>query len=756
MRSRTGIFYNSMFAEVIVDIAHTAVDRRFTYRIPEDLPVSVGHHVLVPFGLGNHTKEGFVVALKESADYPEIKDIAKIIERYPVLLPDQIALAEWMKDAYHCLFVDALRLMIPAQMRGMRIREKKVRTVAIAPGVDPEAVSESLNRSPAQKRVFELVARIDAEASVPDINAFYPGSTPAIAALLKKGYLVEQSETVFRRPGTLRMHTPAYTLTEAQSKAANAIRDATARGSGEVLLLYGVTGSGKTEVYLKAIEDCLALGRQAIVLVPEISLTPQTVGRFTDRFGDRIAVLHSRLSAGERFDEWRRIRLGLSDIVIGARSAVFAPVERLGLIIIDEEHESSYQSESQPRYLAGEIAARRVKQANGALVLGSATPSLLSYSRALSGKYTLLELKDRVAGRPLPTVEIVNMRDELLLGNNSIFSDKLAERLSECLALGQQAMLFINRRGYATFVSCRSCGFVLKCDNCDISMTYHKTESRTRCHYCGAVKPLPKECPNCKKPFIKQFGIGTEQVEEAVRKLFPAVKTLRMDTDTMREKGSYEKLLSAFHRREAQVLIGTQMIAKGHDFPNVTLVGVVAADTTLNLPDYRAPERTFQLLTQVAGRAGRDNLPGRVVLQTYEPNHPIIRFAKAQDYPAFYHYEIQERRKLLYPPFSLFIRVVFADRSEGTAEHACLDYAKELETSLRKVLGEEGRQDLLLLVAAEAPIARISGYTRYQILIKLLRTKRLKDAIRTVTAFHDVHRDVCAEAQLEINPQEMF
>ena len=745
-----------MFAEVIVDIAHTAVDRRFTYRIPEDLPVSVGHHVLVPFGLGNHTKEGFVVALKESADYPEIKDIAKIIERYPVLLPDQIALAEWMKDAYHCLFVDALRLMIPAQMRGMRIREKKVRTVAIAPGVDPEAVSESLNRSPAQKRVFELVARIDAEASVPDINAFYPGSTPAIAALLKKGYLVEQSETVFRRPGTLRMHTPAYTLTEAQSKAANAIRDATARGSGEVLLLYGVTGSGKTEVYLKAIEDCLALGRQAIVLVPEISLTPQTVGRFTDRFGDRIAVLHSRLSAGERFDEWRRIRLGLSDIVIGARSAVFAPVERLGLIIIDEEHESSYQSESQPRYLAGEIAARRVKQANGALVLGSATPSLLSYSRALSGKYTLLELKDRVAGRPLPTVEIVNMRDELLLGNNSIFSDKLAERLSECLALGQQAMLFINRRGYATFVSCRSCGFVLKCDNCDISMTYHKTESRTRCHYCGAVKPLPKECPNCKKPFIKQFGIGTEQVEEAVRKLFPAVKTLRMDTDTMREKGSYEKLLSAFHRREAQVLIGTQMIAKGHDFPNVTLVGVVAADTTLNLPDYRAPERTFQLLTQVAGRAGRDNLPGRVVLQTYEPNHPIIRFAKAQDYPAFYHYEIQERRKLLYPPFSLFIRVVFADRSEGTAEHACLDYAKELETSLRKVLGEEGRQDLLLLVAAEAPIARISGYTRYQILIKLLRTKRLKDAIRTVTAFHDAHRDVCAEAQLEINPQEMF
>lgn len=745
-----------MFAEVIVDIAHTAVDRRFTYRIPEELPVSVGHHVLVPFGQGDHVKEGFVVALKSSADYPELKDIQKIIERYPVLLPDQIALAEWMKDAYHCLFVDALRLMIPAQMRGMRVKEKKIRTVRIAEGIDPEAALDALKCAPVQKRVFELVAKIGSEAPVPDINAFYPGSTPAIGALIKKGYLTELSETVFRRPDKLRMHKPVYELTEAQTQAADAIKAASERGEGDVLLLYGVTGSGKTEVYLKAIEDCLSTGRQAIVLVPEISLTPQTVGRFSDRFGDRIAVLHSRLSAGERFDEWRRIRLGLADIVIGARSAVFAPVERLGLIIIDEEHESSYQSETQPRYLAGEIAARRVKTAGGALVLGSATPSLMSYSRALSGKYELLTLPDRVAGRPLPSVEIVNMRDELLMGNNSIFSDKLAERMSECLAAGQQAMLFINRRGYATFVSCRSCGYVLKCDNCDISMTYHKTESRTRCHYCGAVKPLPKECPNCKKPFIKQFGIGTEQVEEAVHKLFPTVRTLRMDTDTMREKGSYEKLLSAFQRKEAQVLIGTQMIAKGHDFPNVTLVGIVAADTTLNLPDYRAPERTFQLLTQVAGRAGRDNLPGRVVLQTYEPNHPIIRFAKAQDYPGFFHYEIAERKKMLYPPFSLFLRVVFADRNENTAERACLEYAKTLETELRTALGTEGKQDLLLLVAAEAPVARISGYTRYQILIKLLRTKRLKAAVDAVSAFHDVHRGICEETQLEINPQEMF
>ena len=745
-----------MFAEIVVDIAHSAVDKRFTYRIPEGLPVSVGHHVLVPFGLGDRQKEGFVVAVKETADYPEIKDISRIIEPYTVLLAEQIALAEWMQDAYHCLFVDALRLMIPAQLRGMRVKEKHVRTVRLADGIDTDAALESLNRAPAQKRVLELLARIDAEVSIPDVNAFYPNSIAAINALLKRGYIVEQSETVFRRPDKIKLHAPAHTLTEAQKRAADAIGDAMRAQNGTVLLLHGVTGSGKTEVYLKAIEDCLKEGGQAIVLVPEISLTPQTVGRFADRFGDRIAVLHSRLSAGERFDEWRRIRLGLADIVIGARSAVFAPAERLRLIIIDEEHEPSYQSESQPRYLTSEIAAKRARDLSGTLVLGSATPSLLSYSRALSGKYRLLELPERVEGRPLPVVEIVNMRDELLMGNNSIFSDKLAERLSECLGMGQQAMLFINRRGYSTFVSCRSCGYVLKCDNCDISMTYHKSESRTRCHYCGAVKPLPKECPNCKKPFIKQFGIGTEQVEEAVHRIFPAVKTLRMDTDTMRTKGSYERLLSSFQRREAQVLIGTQMIAKGHDFPNVTLVGIVSADTTLNLPDYRAPERTFQLLTQVAGRAGRDNLTGRVVLQTYEPQHPIIRFAKEQDYAGFFHYEIMERKKMLYPPFSLFLRVVFADKNDQTAQDACLAYAKQLEAELLAALGEDGRNDLLLLVAAEAPVARISGYSRYQIVIKLLRTKRLKNAVKTIHTFHDLHRTDCQETILEVNPQEMF
>ena len=746
-----------MYAEIVVDINHSAVDRFFTYRVPDALPVRVGCHVFVPFGQGDRLKEGFVVALKETCDLDPsvVKDVVRIIEPYPVILEEQIGLAKWMHTAYRCLFIDALACMIPAQLRGQRVHEKKVVTVSVAEGVNVEEQIALLSRAPVQQTVLRIVSDAG-EIPKSEVAKLLPGAASAITALLKKGILTEGDLAVFRKPNMPILHEKPHTLTDKQRAAVETITGAMHDPAHNTVLLHGVTGSGKTEVYLSAIRACIDEGKQAIVLVPEISLTPQTVGRFAERFGDRIAVLHSRLSVGERYDEWRRIRLGLADIVIGARSAVFAPVERLGLIIIDEEHESSYQSEKTPRYSAIDIADRRCRVAGGALVLGSATPQLLSYYRALSGRYTLCSLPDRVAGRPLPKVEVVNMRDELLLGNNSIFSDRLTELLAETIAKGQQAMLFINRRGYSTFVECRSCGYVLKCDNCDISLTYHKVEGRTRCHYCGMTKPLPKECPSCHKPFLKQFGVGTEQVEETLHKLFPAVRSLRMDTDTMRTKDAYNRILSAFAAGQAQVLIGTQMIAKGHDFPNVTLVGVVAADTTLNLPDYRSPERTFQLLTQVAGRAGRDEAPGRVVLQTYAPQHPIIRFAKEQDYPGFFQYEIAERKKMLYPPFSLFIRVVFADKSEGAVAEACIAYTKALEKELRAMLGEEGKNDILLLVAAEAPIAKISGLVRYQLLIKLLRTKRLPAAVRLIYDFQNAHTDVCSDVQLEVNPQEMY
>lgn len=739
-----------MFAKVIVDIAHAAVDRAFTYRVPDGLDVRPGHHVLVPFGQGDHTKEGFVLSLSEESDLDEgvaVKDVLSPVEPYTVLLPEQIALSEWMQEAYHCLLVDALRLMIPAQLRGSRIHEKRERIVYLA-----DLAVDFASRSQSQREVVDLLKNTGQPMSVTDIKAFVPGAAPAIAALLKKGVLHESSFTVFRRPAYSARAEEVPELTAEQNAALSAVD---ALPPGQTALLYGVTGSGKTEVYLRCIEACLNEGKGAIVLVPEIALTPQTVGRFAARFGDRIAVLHSRLSAGERFDEWRRIRLGQAPIVIGARSAVFAPVEDLGLVIIDEEHESSYQSEITPRYHALDIARRRVRMAGGKLLLGSATPSLLSYYRALSGSYGLIELLHRVGGRPLPTVSIADMRAEFLAGNNGIFSSLLLKKLEACLKGGHQAMLFLNRRGYSTFVSCRACGYVLTCDNCDISMTYHKSQHAVRCHYCGSRKSLPKVCPNCGKPFIKYFGIGTEQVEEQIQAWFPGTRTIRMDADTVTRRDAYDRILSSFGRGEAQILIGTQMIAKGHDFPNVTLVGVIAADTTLRFPDYRSGERSFQLLTQVSGRAGRDKDPGEVVMQTYVPDHPVLRFARVQDYPGFYQYEIAQRKKCLYPPFSLFIRLLLSGEDEDALIQRGKSYAKALEGALRAALGPDGKGDLLLLMAAPAPIARIAGQSRYQILVKLLRTKRLPQALHAVYDFETAHRED-GFLKIEINPQDMF
>lgn len=748
-----------MQCEVIVDIAHANVDKVFTYQVPDAVSLRAGHHVLLPFGAKNRAKEGFVVKVfpDKPHDFP-LKSITRIIEPYTVLLPEQIELARWMQLSYHCLLVDALRLMIPAQLRGGRVHEKIERTVMIAPGLDGEAALKSLldssgkPRAPRQYELLELLMQSGLEMTAADLLAFVPNAQSALSALIKKGYVVESGQVTFRRPDAgLEAHTGAVTITEAQRQAIDAIQ----RAEDPVYLLHGVTGSGKTEVYMCCIEDCLSKGKSAIMLVPEISLTPQTVGLFRNRFGDDIAVLHSRLSAGERFDEWRRIRLGKAHVIIGARSAVFAPVENLGLIVIDEEHEPSYQSESSPRYHALGVAQKRITQANATLVLGSATPSIQSYFRAQSGRYHLLELPERVLNRPMPKVEIVDMREEFLAGNNGIFSTRLIEELKDCLDDDKQAMLFLNRRGYSTFVSCRACGEVVNCPNCDISMTYHKAENRMRCHFCGASLPVPRLCPACQKPFVKYFGMGTEQVEEQLHELFPDVKTLRMDTDTMRQKGSMQAHLAAFAAGEAQVLIGTQMIAKGHDFPAVTLVGVISADAALRIPDYRSSERTFQLLTQVSGRAGRDISPGRVIVQTYSPGHPAIRFAKEHDYQRFFAYELAERRKAVFPPYSLFIRVLFVGTDEAALASSTKAFAEGLESALHTSLGADGRKALLLYCASEAPIRRLQGQYRYQVLIKLLRTKATPDAIRTVYDFVSNHRND-QFALVEVNPQDML
>ena len=760
----------AQICEVIVDIAHANVDRLYSYRVPEGMLVSPGSHVLVPFGNGNRQREGFVIRVMEQEETAvsdetqssvTLKPLLRVIEPYPILTPEQIDLAYWMQKSYFCLLVDALRQMIPAQMRGGKVKEKIEKTIQLAHPEDADAQLLSLldksgkPRAPKQYEVLETLRTAGVEMAVSDVLAYVPDAQGAISALVKRGYVVEGGHVTFRRPNISPLAADKLvTLNPAQESAVDAITTAMEAKSG-TLLLHGVTGSGKTEVYMRAIERCLASGRQAIMLVPEISLTPQTVGLFQERFSDGIAVLHSRLSAGERFDEWRRIRLGKARVAVGARSAVFAPMQNVGLIIVDEEHEGSYQSETVPRYNALDVAAYRAKQFGSPMLLGSATPSLLSYYRALSGRYTLLELPSRVQNRPLPAVEVIDMRQEFQAGNNGIFSGKLAQYLGECLEKGQQAMLFINRRGYSTFVSCRNCGHVILCDDCDISMTYHKGENRLRCHFCGAVKPLPTVCPACGKPFIKYFGIGTEQVEEALHNLFPKAVTLRMDTDTIRTKDTMQQMLTAFARGEAQFLVGTQMIAKGHDFPNVTLVGVVAADATLLIPDYRSTERTFQLLTQVAGRAGRDENPGKVIIQTYSPAHPAIRYAREHDYKSFYHYELEQRKKAIFPPFSLFVRILFSGDDERSLQTGVDAYAEQLKHALGECLGAEGEHDILLYSASPAPIKRKQRAYRYQILIKLLRTARLSRAIQTIYTFAGDHRGELYP-MVEVNPQDML
>lgn len=743
-----------MYAEVIVDIATAAVDSSFTYRIPNTLSVEIGQHVKVPFGRGNTLKEGFVVAKKDDTELENVKDIAGIMGRLPVFSEEQLELSKWIRRAYHSLWVDALRLMIPAQLRGERVSEKVVRTVRIKDAEGANAALSKGMRSSSQEELLRLLTDSGLELALHELMPSIPKVCTAAAALHKKGLVEINTRSVYRRPQKAVERDVPPELTPSQRDAVDEITGLMDEG-GKTALLFGVTGSGKTEVYLHALSYCAKLGKGAIVLVPEIALTPQTIRRFSARFGDTVAVLHSRLSAGERYDEWRRINEGKARIVVGARSAVFAPVRDLGLIVVDEEHESSYQSEKTPRYNAIEVAKKRMAIVGGTLILGSATPQLVSYYRALSGVYTLVELPERILGRPLPKVEVIDMQAELKAGNNGIFSDRLVHLLSDCFGAGRQAMLFINRRGYSSFVACRSCGEAIKCDNCDVSLTYHKSIGKAVCHYCGERRDLPEVCPSCGKPFIKHHGIGTEQVEEALNTLFPDVKAIRLDADAVRKRGALEELLGRFSKGEAQALIGTQMIAKGHDFPNVTLVGVVAADTTLNLPDFRSPERSFQLLTQVAGRAGRDEFEGSVVVQTFRPDSPVIRFSAAQDYPAFYQYEIAERKKLLYPPFSVFVSVLLTDEDERRLGTRGKAYAMGLEAALKNAAEGKGAGDILLLTADFAPVLRIMGSYRYRVLVKLLRTRNLPAMLDAVYAFHKESGEQSAAA-IEINPQEMY
>jgi primosomal protein N' (replication factor Y) len=751
---------------MIVDIANANVDRLFTYSIPEELDVRAGHRVLVPFGRSNKPTEAFVIETCEEYDtgFP-VKSVIRTMEPYTALLPDQIELAKWIAKAYHCTLCDALRLMLPAQLRGSRVKEKTVRTVLLAEGVDAEAVRASLlkkdgtARSPKQLEVFDLLEKTRAPMSVADLSAYIPGASAAVAALIKKGIVKEQGFVTFRSPfdNSVSRDTPPE-LTEDQQKAVEAIN---AGGAGEVFLLHGVTGSGKTEVYLNVIRRALDEGGGAIVLVPEISLTPQTTDRFRRRFGDTVAVMHSHLSVGERFDEWRRLRLGKARVVIGARSAVFAPVENLKVIIIDEEHEPSYRSESVPQYSTDEVAIRRARLTGGRLVLGSATPQLISYLRAKQGAYKLVSLPERINGIPMPEVEIVDMRSEFMAGNTGVFSLKLAKLLKETVSAHEQAILFLNRRGYSYHGECRACGFVFTCPHCEVPMTYHKFDGTLRCHYCGYSMRVPSECPSCHSKYIKYTGLGTQQVEEQLKKLIPGVRCLRMDTDTTGGKTAHRDILDSFTRGEADVLIGTQMVAKGLDIPGVTLVGVVFADASLFHSDFRSGERTFQLLTQVAGRAGRavsgdESKRGKVVIQTNAPGHRAVRLAAEHDYRSFFDLEIRDRLNTLFPPFAVFARALFECPVEARAAEAASEFSEAAEKKLRETLKPLGAENELLYAASgPAPIRKRNDLFRYSVIIKLARTKHTSEAVRALWELSDGY-NVEGFRGVEVNPVDML
>ncbi len=690
-----------MIAEVIVDIAHSEVDRIFDYVCDEG--VLPGMRVTVPFGRSVTT--GFVMRVKEESSLPpeKLKEVYRVLDDVPALNAECLALADKLTRRYRCPKALVLRLFLPAEMRTGKVSERYKTVVSFTGDID--------FIPPRARRQRELAAFLmeNGEADSGPLREAFGG---AVKALEERGMLHLERRRVFRDPyESLQKSAPVRPLTPAQEGAVETIEHT----SKTVTLIHGVTGSGKTEIYLTLIAHALEEGRSAIFLVPEISLTPQMFSQLRARFGANCAILHSGLSAGERFDEWERLRSGDAKIAIGARSAVFAPLENIGVIVIDEEHDGSYSSESTPRYNTFDVALLRAKHNGCKLVLGSATPSIETYRRAKEGEFELITLPERINRRPMPEVQLVDMRREVKRGNPSPFSAILKEKLEACLARGDQAILFLNRRGYSQTVICRDCGYVAKCEHCDVSLTYHSEENCLKCHYCGTKYHMLSACPQCGSVHINYVGTGTQRVERELKKLYPSARILRMDNDTTSGKEGHLKILQRFTAREADILVGTQMVAKGHDFPFVTLVGILDADMSLHFPDYRSGERTFQLVTQVAGRSGRAENRGEVVLQTYDPDNYILRYAASYDYEGFYEHEIGMRAAMAFPPFARIVRVMVTSEDDKLA----LAALKQVYTALQRVYAEEAEK-FLFFNKMHAPVKRIQNKFRYQVLMRLV------------------------------------
>ena len=665
------------YADIIVDISHEKLDKSFQYLIPDRLKdeLQVGMVVSIPFGKGNHLRKGYVVGISQEPKVKgiPIKSITAVQNDRETTESRLIALAGWMKEHYGSTMIQALKTVLPIQKK-MKAQEKRWITLLI-PRENGEKLLEELKKTRFKARVRLLEALLQAENS--KLETAWAGKELGTTASVLK-YFEEQkvisvdSDEVYRNAitdaGSIPSVKPAL-LSQSQELAVEQILSEWEKPMPRPVLLHGVTGSGKTEVYMELIDKVIREGRQAIVLIPEIALTYQTVRRFYGRFGDRVSVINSRLSQGERYDQFKRAKQGEIQVMVGPRSALFTPFEKLGLIIIDEEHEASYKSENSPRYHARETAIHRAEMEGAAVVLGSATPSMEAYYRAREGQYALVKLNARFEERPLPRVSIIDMREQLKKGNRLALSLELKADLGKCLEKGEQAMLFLNRRGYAGFVSCRSCGHVMKCPHCDVSLSEHNG-GKLICHYCGYEIAKPDKCPVCSSPYIGGFKAGTQQIQQVVEKEFPGARVLRMDYDTTRAKGSYEKILAAFSAHEADILIGTQMIVKGHDFPDVTLVGVIAADLSLNADDYRSGERTFQLLTQAVGRSGRGKKEGHALIQTYSPEHYSIQTAARQAYEEFYEEEMGYRILMDYPPAAHMMAVLGSSEDEKLLEMA--------------------------------------------------------------------------------------
>lgn len=789
-------------AKVIVDVPSSAINQTFDYQIPEQFQqmIQPGMRVVIPFGKRKIT--GFVVELTNHTEVKRVRNIIQVLDLMPVLTKELLDLGKWLAETTFCLYITAFQAMLPQVLKSTYKKElvrlsdegfhpalehvfgdkpsisfealeaSEIQYIHVQNAIKDEAVkvnylvesnitkkfetwiAPTIRGNALQKEYDALSARAHRQKEILHyfINDEQPvqqqvlihktnTSRQTIKTLIDKGILQEDHREVMRDPYEDHSfeRTSDLQLTTEQEQAMVPIRSSINNHEHDVVLVHGVTGSGKTEIYLQAIKQVINQGKEAIVLVPEIALTPQMVKRFKERFGSQVAVMHSALSMGEKYDEWRKVQRKEVQVVVGARSAIFAPFENIGIIIIDEEHELTYKQEDQPRYHARDVAIERGKTHGAPVVLGSATPSLESFARANKGVYTLATLTERTNKRPMPHVKVVDMREELHKGNRTMFSTDLQEHMRKRIEKGEQIVLLLNRRGFSTFLMCRDCGHVSECPHCDISLTYHKGRNKMKCHYCTYETNVPHTCPACTSEAIRFFGTGTERVQEELLKTFPGIRVIRMDVDTTRRKGSHEKLLERFSNQEADVLLGTQMIAKGLDFPNVTLVGVLAADSMLHIPDFRSSEKTFQLLTQVSGRAGRHELDGEVIVQTYTPEHYSVEFAKDYNYLAFYEHEMKMRHTFKYPPY-VYLALF-------TVMHSNVSVCMQVTDQIVQIVSNYVSSNTIILGPTPSPITRIKNKYRYQCMIKYRHEPHLMKGIQHV---FDLFKDDLQKKDLSI------